>query len=139
MKTAVVYYSLGGSTRAFARAEADARQADLFEVAPAKPYNPFTAFLRGCPAARGQKGVPLVPPAPDLSAYAHIVLMAPIWAGFPAPPFNTVIGLLPKGCAVEVLLVSASGDSSKSADKVRAQIENAGCRLVARRDIRSHK
>lgn len=139
MKTAVVYFSLGGSTRAFARAEADARQADLFEVVPAKRYNPFTAFLRGCPAALGQKTVPLAPPAPDLADYARVVLMAPIWAGFPAPPFNTVIGLLPRDCEVEVLLVSSSGDSSKSADKVRAQIESAGCRLVARRDIRSHK
>ena len=36
MKTAVVYYSLGGSTRSFARAEAEARGADLIEIQPIK-------------------------------------------------------------------------------------------------------
>ena len=37
MKTAVVYYTLGGTTRAFARAEAQARGADLIELRPARP------------------------------------------------------------------------------------------------------
>ncbi|MDO4270863.1 MAG: hypothetical protein Q4C72_08080 [Eubacteriales bacterium] len=138
MKTAVVYFTLGGSTRAFARAEADARGADLFEAVPAKKYNPFTAFVRGCPAALKQKSVPLEA-APDLKSYERIVLMAPVWAGFPAPPFNAMIALLPRGAEVEALLVSSSGDSSKSKDKVRALIEKTGCKVVAQRDIRPHK
>ena len=138
MKTAVVYYSLGGSTRSFARAEAEARGADLIEIHPAKAYNPFTAFVRGCPAAIRQKGVPLSA-APDLSGYERIVLMAPVWAGFPAPPFNTMVNLLPSGKEVEVILVSASGSSEKSHDKVRALIRSKGCKVVAQRDIRSHQ
>ena len=32
MKTAVAYYSLGGTTRSYARAEAKARNADLIAV-----------------------------------------------------------------------------------------------------------
>ena len=48
MKTAVAYYSLGGTTRSYARAEAKARNADLIELTPKTPYNRFTAFVRGC-------------------------------------------------------------------------------------------
>lgn len=139
MKTAVIYYSLGGSTRSYARAEANARGATLIEVKPVRPYNLASAFLRGCPAAMKQKSVPLAEPIPDLSTYGHMVLMAPLWAGFPAPPFNSMVKLLPKGCEVEALLVSTSGDSSKSRDKVRALIEKAGCTVAAQRDIRAYK
>ncbi|HIV95986.1 MAG TPA: hypothetical protein H9745_00220 [Candidatus Agathobaculum stercoravium] len=138
MKTAVVYYSLGGSTRSFARAEAEARGADLIEIHPVKAYNPFTAFVCGCPAAIRQKGVPLSA-APDLSGYERIILMAPVWAGHPAPPFNSMARLLPAGAEAEVLLVSSSGNSSKSRAKVRALIQNQGCTLTAQRDIRSHQ
>ena len=110
MKTAVVYFSLGGATRSFARAEANARGADLFEAVPEKKYNPFSALVRGCHAAMRQKSVPLSE-APDL----------------------------PRGAEVEALLVSASGSSEKSRAKVRALLEARGCRVVAQRDIRSHR
>ena len=138
MKTAVVYYSLGGSTRSFARAEAEARGTDLIEVRPAKAYNPLTAFLRGCPAAIRQAAVPLAE-APDLSGYERVVLMAPVWAGYPAPPFNSAVELLPPGTEVEVILVSGSGNSEKSRAKVRLQIKKRGCTLTAQRDIRASR
>ena len=80
MKTAVVYFSQGGATRSFARAEANARDADLLEAVPAKKYSLLTAFTRGCPAAIRQKSVPLQR-NPNLSAYERIVLMVPVWAG----------------------------------------------------------
>ena len=57
MKTAVVYYSFGGTTRSYARAEAKARGADLIELKPRRPYNLVSAFVRGCPEAIKQKGV----------------------------------------------------------------------------------
>ena len=59
MKTAVAYYSLGGTTRSYARAEAKARNADLIELTPKTPYNRFTAFVRGCLEAVKQKAVAL--------------------------------------------------------------------------------
>ena len=55
MKTAVAYYSLGGTTRSYARAEAKARNADLIELTPKTLYNRFTAFVRGCLEAVKQK------------------------------------------------------------------------------------
>lgn len=138
MKTAVVYFSHGGATRSFARAEANARGADLLEAVPAKKYNMFTTIAQGCPAAMKQKRVPLAA-APNLSGYQRIVLMAPVWSGFPAPPFNSMVDLLPSGAEVEVLLISASGSSDRSRGKVRALIQSKGCKVITQRDVRSHQ
>ena len=128
MKTAVAYYSLGGTTRSYARAEAKARNADLIELTPKTPYNRFTAFVRGCPEAVKQKAVAL-DGMPLFVGYDRVVLMAPVWAGYPAPVFNS---------AVE-LLVSGSGNSEKSKAKVRLQIKKRGCTILAQRDIRASR
>ena len=112
MKTAVAYYSLGGTTRSYARAEAKARNADLIELTPKTPYNRFTAFVRGCLEAVKQKAVAL-DGMPLFVGYDRVVLMAPVWAGYPAPPFNSAVELLPPGTEVEVILVSGSGNSEK--------------------------
>lgn len=122
MKTAVAYYSLGGTTRSYARAEAKARNADLIELTPKTPYNRFTAFVRGCLEAVKQKAVAL-DGMPLFVGYDRVVLMAPVWAGYPAPPFNSAVELLPPGTEVEVILVSGSGNSEKSRAKVRLQIK----------------
>ena len=138
MKTAVVYYSFGGTTRSYARAEAKARGADLIELKPRCPYNLMSAFVRGCPEAIKQKGVSL-DGMPLFVGYDRVVLMAPVWAGYPAPPFNSAVELLPPGTEVEVVLVSGSGSSEKSRAKVRLQIKKRGCTLTAQRDIRASR
>lgn len=138
MKTAVAYYSLSGTTRSYARAEAKARNADLIELTPKTPYNRFTAFVRGCLEAVKQKAVAL-DGMPLFVGYDRVVLMAPAWAGYPAPPFNSAVELLPPGTEVEVILVSGSGNSEKSRAKVRLQIKKRGCTLTAQRDIRASR
>lgn len=135
MKTAVVYYSLGGKTKSYALAEASARKAVLIELTPEKEYNPFTAFFKGCPQAMKQKNVPLVY-QPDLSEFERVVLMAPVWAGYPAPPFNSAVELLPFDCLVEVVLTAGSGNC-KNIDAVKAKIEAQDCIVVSARTIRS--
>ena len=103
MKTAVAYYSLGGTTRSYARAEAKARNADLIELTPKTPYNRFTAFVRGCLEAVKQKAVAL-DGMPLFVGYDRVVLMAPVWAGYPAPVFNSAVELLPPGTEVAEML-----------------------------------
>ena len=114
------------TTRSYARAEAKARNADLIELTPKTPYNRFTAFVRGCLEAVKQKAVAL-DGMPLFVGYDRVVLMAPVWAGYPAPPFNSAVELLPPGTEVEVILVSGSGNSEKSRAKVRLQIKKRGC------------
>ena len=130
MKTAVAYYSLGGTTRSYARAEAKARNADLIELKPRRPYNLVSAFVRGCLEAVKQKAVAL-DGMPLFVGYDRV--------GYPAPPFNSAVELLPPGTEVEVILVSGSGNSEKSRAKVRLQIKKRGCTLTAQHDIRASR
>ena len=106
----------------------------MIELTPKTPYNRFTAFVRGCLEAVKQKAVAL-DGMPLFVGYDRVVLMAPVWAGYPAPPFNSAVELLPPGTEVEVILVSGSGNSEKSRAKVRLQIKNAAVR--SRRSVTS--
>ncbi|MBM4312264.1 MAG: hypothetical protein FJ119_15150 [Deltaproteobacteria bacterium] len=67
-KTAVVYFSQTGNTRAACEVLAKELSADIFELKVAKP-----------PAAKGQ--LPEIEPSwIDLSPYSFIVVASPIWA-----------------------------------------------------------
>ena len=136
MKTAIVFYSFGGATKRFAQKKAAERNADVYEVHEQKKKNIFTSFLIGCPQALSQKSVPLAEKLPDLSEYDTILVMAPIWANFPAPAFNSIVDSLPKGKKVEIYLLSGSGDSSKSREKVQAKLKNANLNVVKYVDIK---
>ena len=60
----------------------------MIELTPKTPYNRFTAFVRGCLEAVKQKAVAL-DGMPLFVGYDRVVLMTPVWAGYPAPPFNS--------------------------------------------------
>ena len=137
MKTAVIYYSFGGMTRKFAEKKAAELSAELVEIKEAKPRNIFTAFLPGCTQAMAQKAVALKEPLPDFSDFGRIIVMMPIWAGFPAPAFNSVVEKLPAGKELELYLVSGSGNSLKCREKVEAFIRKQGLTLTKYQDIKA--
>ena len=123
MATAILYYSLSGTTKALAEKRAAETGADIFEVCEAKKRNGFTAFIPGCCLAMGLKSSAIAPLAADLSAYDEIVIMGPIWAGRPAPAVNAIIGLLPAGKSVSLICTSGRGgfDLSKTAALITAR------------------
>ena len=135
MKSLVIYYSYKGATRVRAQALAADIQADLVEVRDTTRPSMVGAFLR-CPSAMGMKRTPIEPITVDLSAYQSITVMAPVWAGYPAPAINHVLEVLPAGAAVSVKLVSASGKSA-CREKVTAKIEGKGCTLESWEDMAS--
>lgn len=137
MKTAIVFYSFGGATRKYAQAEAGIRNAQLFEIKEAKRRTIFGAFIKGCPAAMRQKSVPLKDSPIDLQSFDTIIIAAPVWAGFPAPAFNSIIDMLPAEKEVEIHLVSGSGDSSKCHGAVKSLIEKNGSKVTHFKDIKS--
>jgi len=137
MKTAVVFYSYSGNTKKAAEAEAASRSADIFEVKETKKRGFFSAFFKGCPDAMKQRPSELAGKPIDLSGYDRIVILSPIWAGFPAPAFNGIVQMLPAGKEVELIFVSGSGDSKKNAEKIKAYVEKTGSRVVGYRDVAS--
>lgn len=135
MKTAILYYSFGGFTKKYAEKAAGESGADLFEIHELRKRNIISAFIPGCPYAMKQKRVRIKPIDCDFSAYDSFILAAPVWAGFPAPAFNSALALLPKGAKVEVVLTSGSGDSSKGRTKVEELVKSCGCELTGYKDI----
>lgn len=129
MKKAVVYYSFGGTTKAYAEKRAQQEQADLLEIKPLKKYNIFTAFLFGCPMARKQQAV-LLQEHLDLSEYDEITLAFPVWAGLPVPCFNSAVNMVPQGKKVSVVLLSGGKEAQSCTELVTKFIEQSGLELT---------
>ncbi|NTU77704.1 MAG: hypothetical protein HGA90_07850, partial [Alphaproteobacteria bacterium] len=116
MKPAILYYSFGGATRAEASKRAGVSGADVFEILEAKKRGMFSAFLSGCPQAIGRKASVIRPLDIDWSQYDSVTLMAPVWAGHPAPAFNATLEFIPKDKVLHVVLVSGGGETPNSKD-----------------------
>ena len=91
MKSAVVFYSLEGSTKRVAECAAYQLNADLFELVCADPYptEGRARLLRGSKDAMTGAKPALRPYAFDASAYDLVVVAGPIWCGKMAAPLNT--------------------------------------------------
>lgn len=136
MKTAVVYYSFSGHAQDVARQEALAKDADLFEVYEARKQSVLSALIRGSFEAFSQKSLPLFGESLDFAAYDDVVIVAPVWAGFPAPAFNSIADMIPAGKNVEVVLTSDSGDTSRNEDKIVSALERRGLIVTHYADIK---
>ena len=91
MKSAVVYYSLEGSTKRVAQAVAQRMDADPIELACEKPYptEGRARLLRGSKDAMTGAKPALKPYAFDAAAYDLVVVAGPLWCGKMAAPLNT--------------------------------------------------
>lgn len=137
MKTLVIYYSFTGKTKKLAAEKAKKENADLIEIKKKKPYSTFGAYLLGSFAAMKQKTVEIEKVNCDFAIYDKIIIAAPVWAGFPAPPANSIIKMLPAGKDVELLLSSGGGDTSKNAGKIKDLVINQSCTVIGYDDIKS--
>ncbi|MBR7186781.1 MAG: NAD(P)H-dependent oxidoreductase [Clostridia bacterium] len=91
MKTLVVYYSLGGNTRAVARRIARALKADVLEIRTTKTYPDDVDVLHGLAQQEVKTGyIPqLHPYRVDFDKYDAIVLGTPVWWSTFAPAMKT--------------------------------------------------
>ena len=138
MKTLVLYYSYSGKTKKVAEKAAEQNNADIVEVKEPVKRSTISAYVKGSLAARKQKKFELLPIDCDLSQYDRIILAAPIWFGFPAPPMNNMIDMLPHGKEVLLILTSGSGKSTGSAEKTKQLVQNRGCSVIKYKDVAGH-
>ncbi|MDR1796900.1 MAG: hypothetical protein LBR44_05560 [Clostridiales Family XIII bacterium] len=127
MAKAVLFYSLGGTTRKYCEGLAQSTGSDLIEVFEKKQRSKLSAFLPGCIQAAGGKASEIVPPDADISQYDDIYIAGPIWGGNPAPAVNAIIGLLPAGR--RVILIVVSGRGGYTAQRAVNAIEARGCQV----------
>lgn len=137
MKTLVLFYSYSGKTRALAEKKAKELGADIAEIKEAKKTGKLAAYAIGCFKAMKRKNADIEPLKAGLAAYEKIILMAPIWAGHPAPAFNNIVDLLPAGKKVELIMSSSSGKSDGSRDGTKALVRGRGCEVVAYSDVKT--
>ena len=139
MKTIILYYSLGGHTKAEAEKLAAQRDAEMYAIEEVKRRNILNAVIPGCFHARNRKASEIKALSVDLNAYDRIMIGAPIWGGFPSPAFNSMIELLPEEKEVELFFCSGGGDSSMSSEGTRRMVAARNCTLVEYRDIKTGK
>ena len=136
MKTLVLYYSYTGNTKKIAEELAASESADITEIKAEKRPGKFKTYVAGCFAAMRGKEWPIAPLGVDLNAYDRLFLLAPIWAGFPAPYMYSVMKQLPDGKAASVKLISGSGTSG-CRERLEAMIAERGCTLEGYEDIKA--
>jgi hypothetical protein len=137
MKTLILYYSLSGSTKRLAQKLAEKENCDAVEIKERKKRNGFTAFFGGCPAAMSHKTSDIIPLDIDFSMYGKFILLAPIWAGHPAPPMNNMLEMIPGGKDVDVILVSGGGASGSSAEYIQKILHQKNAGAVSIKDIKT--
>ncbi|MCR5809399.1 MAG: hypothetical protein K6G56_07535 [Clostridiales bacterium] len=109
MNTLVLFYSLTGRTHYEAKRISEEIGAERYEVCERWRRTMLSAYFFGVAQARKRSFIMTEPLAVSPEDYDSIVLMAPIWGGFPAPAFNSMVREIPRHKEVEVILTSDSG------------------------------
>lgn len=135
MRTLVIFYSYTGSSERIARQIAQETGADLYEIKDKTKPGKFKAYTWGCYHALRMKKTPVLPINIHMDAYDKIILLAPVWAGLPAPQILSVLDLLPREKEISFCAVSMSG-KSRGKDKVLLALSNKGCKTVSYKDIK---
>jgi len=139
MKTIVLYYSFGGSTKAEAERIAAENDAVLCRVVETKNRSLISSFVQGAPNAMKRKASEIKQIGQDLNSFDRIIIGCPIWGGYPAPAFNAIVELLPMDKEVELFFCSGGGDTQKSSQGTRDLISKKGCKLISYRDVKTEK
>lgn len=137
MSTLIIFYSYTGKAKKLAETLAAQKGADILELKDEKRPSVFRAYVAGSLAARKQKQATLLPFHADFAAYEQILIIMPVWAGFPAPAFNNVTAALPAGKKVEIIMTSGGGDSGKVRVLAEATLKEKGCELVGFEDVKA--
>ena len=124
MKTAIVYYSMGGNTAWAAGQLASRLGAELIELKPCKTYpdRGLRKFLWGGKSALMGETPALEPCGFDPDAYDRVVLGAPLWAGRIAPPLHSFIAAQLSALsdkALAVFLCCGGGSTEKAFAQLR--------------------
>lgn len=137
MKTAIIYYTFGGSTEREAERLSAELNAPLCRVKEVTDRSLVRAFIPGALLAARRKTVAIQPFALELDSYDRIIIGCPVWAGYPAPAFNVVVEQLPAGKEVEIFLCYGGSGTQKSEEGTKRLIEKKGGTVVSYRDVKT--
>jgi flavodoxin len=136
MKTAVVFYSCSGNSKFIAKEIKDQLNADLIQLytKDEKKRGKVATILWGGAMVLFRKKPPLKPYSFDPSAYDLIILGAPVWASFPAPPIKTFLSQTPITGKKIAIFVSHAGGKEDSLEKFKALL--SGNEIISTADFK---
>jgi len=135
MKTAILYYTHSGNTKALAGIKAKELGCDVEEITEVKKSNLIVAMYRGSK----RKKTEIQPIHLKLDDYEKIIIMSPVWAAHPVSAVNSVIDYLPAGKKVELIMVSGGGGTKRTTAGTKELIIKRGCEVVGYTDLRAQK
>jgi flavodoxin len=136
MKTLVIFYSYSGKTKAIAQTLAAKESAAITEIKDVKRPGKLKAYIGGILAVMRGKSWPIQPLGINPAEYDRLILLAPVWADNPPPPFNAFMEQFPVGKTVAVKMVSMSGKSGCK-ERLEAVITAKGGTLESFEDIKA--
>ncbi len=134
MKTAVVYYSLDGSTREAAHIIAQRLGADVFELEEVKKRSgkPLSFMAAAFGALTGKKSRLKENPAEKMSEFDRIYVGSPIWASRTVPAVNTFLCAL-KAANKEIIIFTLQADPNpavlEGVQKLAGRLEQRGAKI----------
>lgn len=135
MKTAILYYTFGGATKKEAERMARELDAVSYRVFEARKRSLVGSFIPGGMQAMRRKAVKIKPCEAELAEFDRIVIGCPVWAAYPAPAFNSIVGLLPAGKEVDLFFCEAGSDPLADEEGTKALVEKRGCKVVSSRVV----
>lgn len=134
MKTAVVYYSLDGSTKEAASIIAHKLGADVFELEEVKKRSgkPLSFMAAAFGALTGRKSRLKENPADKMSGFDTIYIGSPIWASRTVPAVNTFLCGL-KAASKEIIFFTVQADPKpeplESVQKLSGRLAQRGAKV----------
>ena len=135
MKGVVIYYSFSGSTAMFAKRLAKENGWTVVPVTEKKKRTVFGTFIRGTKQSRKRELAEINRVKLDWSGMQKVAIACPIWGGYPAPAFNSIMKLVPKKMPIELYFVSGSGSSAASRAETEQLLKDDGYNIVSYTDI----
>lgn len=129
MDSLIMYYSLTGRSRYEANRLAKEFECEVYEVREQRHRSMANAFVFGPMQAKARRFVYIEPIAIDIDDFSRIIIVCPIWGGYPAPAFNNIVSELPPDKQVEIYLTSDSG-KAKAKDETIMLVELQGVHVV---------
>ena len=131
MKTLIVYFSQGGSTKVMARTLSMHLKADIIEIKDLKERNGFANRFKSSVEAFRESKTQISPSKLDLTDYDLIYIGTPTWAGKPAPAIITLIDRCDWRGKDVILFTTTSKDSGESTlERLEEKVGMRGGRVV---------
>ncbi len=140
MKTLIIYYSSGGSTKIMAETLSMHLKADIIEIKDLKKRKGFVNSIISSIDAFRESKTDISPKSLDLTEYDTIYLGTPTWANNPAPAIITLIDRCNWRGKDVVLFTTMTRSGGESAlERLEEKINVRGGRIIEKISLKTNE